>query len=655
MKNILKILSLIIMPIIAVCGCFTLTGCDLISFNWDLDEGFDTEDYVPPDYTFEVHSTQDRITVTLDGVGSYGQTSKLVALAPYQYLYTEEFKGLSEETQSNPIEIATYQCGTADQFVFDRYFDDVYDGIYYKYYILDELDEIIAGPMYCTQIEPEYTYEDTIVPKSIKGIMCEDVYRTEVADLGCSYTELNFVINGIVVPNEVMENGKIKTLNYTESVDPATGDLYITLDGNKERVYSKIYNGKKYYFRRDMPKNYNQAHSLDEYDEIIRRYTQEGIKVTLIVLMHAVNNQYVQPYFMNYPTLQTSATGRLVQVNTANQYGAGYWGALMEFLGERYSRADNSFGRVQTYVLGNEIDASSSWNNIVPPGHPPLTLENYVEEYEREMRIANQAIKQYHASNKVLVSITHYWTRKGYEYCPKDILDYMLIKTLSQGNYDYGFAVHPYGWDLPRADFWQGDLNQGDMTGSLYTSYITWSNLEVLELYLEQNNKLFNGQIRDVYLTEGGVASSRESDKTNFETTKNQQAAGVAYSYIKCSQLPCVKALIYYRLDDNHLDGAYFGLMGEGASFKKPSYNVYKYIDTQYWQDVANPYLQYISWSTWNGASFDPHGLNVGNVQTWRDTMGLFESKWDWFDDANWNEELIGIRHIREEEFIPDI
>lgn len=619
-----------------------LSSCAFIDFDWDVNDGFDNDDDVELPYSFDITATDSEIIIDLADVGSYGTEARLVSIPVYQYLYSETVRGLATEVAESPYFIDNYVCGTSTTITLDRYYNDG-DGIYNKYYVVDESGSILAGPMFCTKIAAKYTHEDPIIPTTKKGVMCENLKTPMVDDLGCSYTELNFWIDNMFVPNEVYEDGQVKQLHYVEGADNGDGTTTITRDGVTEEVAYVDYNGQRYYFRMD---------SIADYDDLISWYTNRNVKVTLIVLLNNVADKYKQPYYITYPA--TAGSNTHVQFNTSNRYGAGYWGAFMEFLGNRYSQsADAStskYGLVQTYVLGNEIDMSSSWNNIVGKGQPALTLENYIEEYEREMRIANQALKKYYALNKVLVSVTHHWAAVGEDYSPKDIIDYMTKKTIRQGNYDYGFAIHPYGKVLTNPAFWQTDTNVAGMNGSLNTSVITWTNLEVLQLYLEQPGKLCNGQIRHVYLTEGGVASTAGGLSQN-EKSKNQQAAGVAYAYYKISQLDCVQAFIYYRLLDHAGDGTYFGLVSDinVESSKKPAYYLYKYIDTQYSFEASNAYLKLITWTMSNGWQSISYGVEVGNVHSYQDTMGIFESRFDW--TAHWDENLI-IRRQIDEEFV---
>ena len=646
-----KIKKLCLMFFVFLFSISTFSGCALNYIEWNIMEGFDEEEYIPPDYNFEITAEKTKINIDISNVGVLGESATVVALKPNQYLYGENYTGLSDEVAAMPIEIANYECGTSKKLAINRYFSEANfaDGVYYKFYILNSSDEILAGPKFCTSFDSVYGNTVTLAaPKSKKGVSSEDVYTTEVAKIGASYTAINLLMDYMFAPNEFynMDTGLVEPIIYTEGKNEQ-GELTISNGTETWTAESYDYNGKRYYFRLDL----GGPVSLRSRDKILKAYTDAGIRVTVIMLLNNVydrNNKYIQPYHITYPA--TMGSNGYVQFNTSNSIGADYWAAFMEFLGKRYSQPNSKYGNVFSYVLGNEIDAPTQWNQIVAPNQPTLQLEDYLEEYERQMRIANTALKKYHDNSKVLISLTNRWTLAYNEYAPKQILDYITRKTLNEGNYDYGLASHPYGANLGVPNFWSNDLTYSSMNGSLNTSRITWSNLEVLQLYLEQQSKRCNGKIRSVYLTEGGVSSTGQGNSM-FEESINQQAAGVAYLYLKCAHLSCIETIMYYRLVDNPQENIYVGLYTSDY-IKKPAYNVLKYIDTNYWYDVSFPYLKYITWSVSLGPGLPPYtyGYDVGNISSYKDTMALYSSKFNW--QEVWNEDNIVKRIINEQDFI---
>ena len=653
-KRIVRILALLMMLII---GGALFAGCLFFQFSkYDPDDGFDDpNDYVEPDYAFAVSCTENKTTVALGNIGYYGDKAKLVYLKSYEYLYGEEEVGIAEETAATPTTVCEYECGTEATYSIDRYTTEGYDTVYCKFYVISDDGEILAGPVYATEIAPLYDHEEVVQTTGIKGVFTDWGHEKYIKELGCEHTETNFLVSGMIVPLETVDEntGAVTPIQYEEHLDENGKGYIIGPYGEPQNVESYYHNGKKYYFRTTAWNGFTT--NLYFYDDLLSSYTRDNIKVTLIVLLRLYTNQYEQPYFLTYEAARTSKTANYSAINTSNAYGAEYWAAFTEFIARRYSQEESAesarYGSVETYVLGNEIDQSSSWNNIVDTNkHEPLTAENYAVEYERMLRITNQSFKKVYARNVALISFTHFWNGKSgkNDYAPKELFDYVSAKTKREGNYDWGLAAHPYGADLTITNFWNSDQDASKgVTGSLNTTRITWSNLEVLQLYLEQPVKLCNGNVRSVYVTEGGV-SSGNSAGAQFAKTRDQQAAGVAYAYIKCTQLPCIKAINYYRLHDHPdetVQGIYFGLLTVNG-VPKPSYNVYKFIDTQYSDEVLDAYLEYIEWTKNENGSLVYYGTKYNTVFEWKDTMPLFISLFDW--DTRWDASKIVVRHSDE-------
>lgn len=654
-KKLFRLISILLFAILA-CGGFS--GCFLFkpADDGNVDDGFDDpNDYVEPDYTFTVACTTDQTVVTLNDVGYYGDTANVVYLKPYEYLYGEGQTGIAESKDATPTLVGEYECTTKAELSIPRYNAEGYDTVYCKFYVVVD-GTILAGPIYPTEIQPLNDHDEVVKVNGIKGIMFDFPYYDEVSKLGCEHMQLNCIASDMIVPLETYDEAtkQITPIEYEEHLDGDGKGYIIGPKGGIQYVESYVCNGTKYYFRSKTwscdGRTYN--HTVSYYDDLISRFTKQNVKITLIVLVWMDLNQYGEPYFLTYEAARTSKSSTYSAVNTSNPYGAGYWQAFMEFMSNRYSQEttakDAKYGTVESFIIGNEIDQFSQWNCIVDLNkHEMLSLEDYCSEYERTLRISNQAIKKHCERNISLVPLTHFWTASGWmtDYKPKEIFDFLSLKTRNEGNYNWGLAIHPYGADLTIPYFWSNDLGKG-VTGSLNTERITWTNLEVLQLYLEQPIKLCNGQVRDVYVTEGGVTSSdsRKND-VQYAKTKNQQAAGVAYAYYKSTQLSCIKTLNYWRLCDHRVEHAFFGLMTEDGVYK-PSYYVWKYIDTQYTWDYTARYLEYIGWSDNVNGTLVTVGAGVTPGFDWHYAMKIRATKFDW--DAHWDESKIITRYVDE-------
>ena len=194
---------------------------------------------------------------------------------------------------------------------------------------------------------------------------------------------------------------------------------------------------------------------------------------------------------------------------------------------------------------------------------------------------------------------------------------------------------------LSAAAFLEEEVGDNDLSGNINDSlYVTWTNLEILDIYLAQDHLLYDGEMRRVYLTEGGVSSGGYNSPT---ASKNAlcQAAGIAYAYYKAVSMDCIDAFIYYKLIDSAADGGgcNFGIYTDSME-KKISYEVFKYMDTQYSFDVANQYLSNIKFRK-DGTVYS---VANGNITSYRDIMDVCDSGFDW--DAQWSEAKIMTRNV---------
>ena len=579
-------------------------------------------------FSITASSNEDSIELDIkdDGDSFFedGFVLDVVMLKPYEYYKGEEDRGVTYQSTEydEGVIVGTYTVGENSTLSVNRVSDTTgyYDNLYCKSILASE-GELVAGPFSVSNIDSERDFKQKIVVDSKKGILNQG--NDMVLDLGCSWTEYNVMINTLVYPNEYVDgNGEVVSIDNSGL--------------SSEEAIRFTSNGKTYYFRKS---------EINTIDNNLLFCKENNIKAVLILYSTRISDQFYSPYFMTYPAVRDYTRGHLWATDTSTELGAGYFTAVMEFLAERYSREDGEFGYAHRFVIGNEIDISWDWNPVVNyDTTEALPLTQYVEEYARLLRIAEQATKKYYSDSMVLVSTCHYWA--GYRtgvgaYGSKQIYDYLNAKISYQGNYNWGMASHPYPIDLTDATFLTTESRSPAISGDEEeTIYITWTNLELLDLYLAKEEYLFNGEMRRVYLTEGGVSSGHYSSP-RYEQNLLNQAAGVAYAYYKSVTLDCVDAFIYYKAVDSEADGGgcNFGVVKDNGEIK-PSYDVLKYIDTQYSFVVANQYLAQLKFR-YDGKT---HSVSNGKITSYKDTMRIFDSKFDF--DKMWSIDKIITREI---------
>lgn len=560
--------------------------------------------------------------------------TEVYMLKGYEYFQEEKnedkfFTGLSESFVEfdEKYKVGDYTLGSNQTIELNRFDSDGYDNLYSKFYVVRN-NKIIKGSVFVTEVDPLVNSKPILNIKSKKGLFGEDYESFK--DLNCSYTVLNLDLNGFIYPNEVFE-----------------GDRAIEIDHPDEsKVYTFISNGSTYYFNKE---------KVDELDKKTKKYYELGANISLAIICSVNTNEEQFPSKMTY--LPYAAQGAsLMGQNTSNKYGFDYYIACIEFINYRHSLYNFEKGYISNYVIGNEIDFPQSYNRISDKQSP---IDVYMEEYSRLLRIANLASKKYCNLTTVCMPITHNWgkTEKNVllnevqGYAPLDLVEWLNKRSKLQGDFNWGLAPHSYCRSLPsnsiyELDTWYGGdditstkggktigMNQYPTNTKNHqaTAMITFSNLEVLDIYLHQDNLKVNGSLRPVYLTESGI-SSCELPGSNINELRKTQAACIALAYYKVSQLESICGFSYYRCADHEIEAsayANFGILDIYGD-KKEAYNLWKYIDTQYSEKVANKYLDYLSYYD-NGKVYHAKGT----VKSYQEILNIFGTDYD-FSNFDW-------------------
>jgi hypothetical protein len=310
------------------------------------------------------------------------------------------------------------------------------------------------------------------------------------------------------------------------------------INNENKSVDSIEVNGNTYYI--------NTAY-VSQLDSRLARYEKMGVNVVGICISFVETEPGAQyPRSLKYIDDARWTNG----FNTSNDLGRDYFIAGMEYLANRYSKGGK--GLICNYVIGNEIDYAYDWNEVIPNVHKDgeklpargskylrpgeiettVSLDTYMEEYSRALRLANLAVKKYSDDITVSVSLSKEWTKsKGEQqnakpstnkridsYRPKEILDWLNYYTKKQGDFDWALTPHNYPVASGNAAAIETGLKpyqdheddkeaqysvvvSGNYNDSLM---ITQTNMEVLQMYLDQSHNLYNGTARSIYLTENG-------------------------------------------------------------------------------------------------------------------------------------------------------
>lgn len=443
-------------------------------------------------------------------------------------------------------------------------------------------DTVLGDPVYPTDIRfrpantSAYPRTDTI-----KGLSLADM-TDDAEQLGVQHAGINVVVDFLMLKG------------------PGGPGTYLTFDSG----------GQTYYFDK------GQVTSLDRQ---VRALTSNGVIVNFILLLLKTGNPNSAWPILVDPDADQSQ-GTVFAFNTKTAEGVRYVRAAFEFLASRYERADEKYGRVTDFVVGNEVDAAWVWYQM-----GDQTLDRFVEYYGRALRLMYLAARRYYIDPRVYVSLELHWNSSANPDLPlrsyngRDILDGLNATGKAEGDYPWNVAYHPYPEDLFNPRTW----NDPDATNSFDSPDITFKNVQILPEYLRQPAQLFQGHQRHIILSEQGC-------NTPGDTLDDQklQAACYAYAYYKIFFAGGIDAFNYHREVDHPAEGGLrLGLwtwdpdnpIVAGINMPgQPKYihNVFKYIDTARSLDVTKFALPIIGITDWKQAipNFDPAKLAVRDI-----------------------------------------
>ncbi len=351
---------------------------------------------------------------------------------------------------------------------------------------------------------------------------------------------------------------------------------------------SHEFNGKTYYINEQF---------IYGFDERIKKCTEAGIKPSFVLLIPYLQNEELKRIF-DHPD---AFLGNYSMANVTSPEGIEYYTALIDFLAERYSRPDQEFGRLDQWIIHNEVDAHTNWTHA---GQKPVEL--YTQIYDRSMRMVHYTIRKHNPTAKVFASFTKHFNSKAssnQNFKSRDVLDTQLRLNKKEGDYEWNIGWHAYPTNLFNPLVWRDSKTLTQFNYN--TPEITPRNIEMIDSYVRQKNALYNGKkVRTVLLSENGFNSNPNSNPNANETT---QSAAIAYFWKKVhNRLPAIENIQYHRWVDNaNLDlsfGLWTRLEGtfDGFDEKKESWYVWEAAGTANEDSFFEPYKAVIGINDWS-------------------------------------------------------
>lgn len=347
-----------------------------------------------------------------------------------------------------------------------------------------------------------------------------------------------------------------------------------------------VYNGKSYYF--------NQK-NVAEFDSTFLATSRRGI-VTAAILLVDKAEKCPDPEIgrlLQHPDMDPA--GIYSMPNMTNAASVDCYAAALDFLASRYSRPDKKYGRLNHWIMHNEVDAGWEWTNM---GEKTASL--FMDAYLKSMRMCYSIARKYNPYSEVFITLTHYWAWTSHPrfYPSKDLMEILLQYTKAEGDFEWAMAQHPYPQSLFEPKTWL----DSQVNYTFNSQLITFKNLEVLNAWIKLPEVLYQGKKkRTLWLSENGT-NSRSYSKEDLDN----QAAGFAYTWKKMQVLDGIDGFQWHNWMDNRKEGGLrIGLRRfpddeTEPSGAKPVWYVFKAADTKNEAAVFDQYKKIIGISDWD-------------------------------------------------------
>ncbi len=319
--------------------------------------------------------------------------------------------------------------------------------------------------------------------------------------------------------------------------------------------------GQTFYFYKDR---------LSALDHRVKSLTEAGMNVYFNIVMGKSESGDLD--FLYLGNDQSSAS--LFAINTTTVPSSRYFIAFSEFMTERYSSENAENGFVPGYILGYEVNTTGMWNHAGDIG-----FEDYVRYYENAYRILHSALKSKFANGRVFISVSNLFSadEATSDFGAKSFLDTFAQNIKAGGDIDWALAINPYASDPANTEFWLDE----NATHTPDTPYLTMKNLDVLSEFMKNEPLLYNGDVRNIIISEFGINGNYDDARNN-----DCQAGAYALAYAIADQNKDIDAFIYYRHVDYPAEPVHLGLWTSNAvtplspENKKSIYEIFRNADT---------------------------------------------------------------------------
>lgn len=451
------------------------------------------------------------------------------------------------------------------------------DLLFHRFVVTDDQGQPLGDAQWVTDVSQltAGVAHDMPWPESIKGVS-NPVDFDDLVDLDIKHVHVNFLLPSLFLDEDAPDPGP----EFTREV-----------------------NGHTLRF---------SPETIAEWDADLIRMTQDGVNVIAVFLNQLQEGAQNSDPLVHPATDIDNAPFNLGAFSLDDAKATSMFVGALSFLAERYSRADQKYGWLGGYIIGNEVDSHWTWHNM-----GPVDMETLADHHIDELRLAWLAIRQHHADPGVYVSLTHSWARPNSRAALKNCGGKELLirlTELSQAGGDFGWdvAYHPYPQNLFEPRFWNDQMAMFGYDSPM----ITFKNIELLPEYLKRPEMTYQGEPRRVILSEQGLHMPKGEDGELI------QAAAIALAYYRIEHTPGIDAFILHRhVDVEGEGGLLLGLrhlvtdnagptLGEtvvdssnqALGEKKKSWYTFQAAETDAWPQSSDYALKVAGYDSWDDA-----------------------------------------------------
>jgi len=297
------------------------------------------------------------------------------------------------------------------------------------------------------------------------------------------------------------------------------------------------FNGKTYYFRREI---------MELYERFSKPVTDRGMPflIRFINRFHYQNFDGSEELFslLSHPDYEPDFEAvEMSAFNLRTEEGFLLYCACLDFLFARYCAPDSPYGWAIMMDIGNEVNAPGMWHNM-----GETECGDFMEEYSVSLRLAWLLSRKYYAHYRINISLEHNVNIPDRPdpmrfYPARECLDHLLRCCRRDGDFDWGVAAHPYPENAFHPDFYHDER----AVFSLDTPKITLKNMEVWPAMLSSPAFLYRGQPRRVIFDEQGFHTD-DSDPS----MEDKGAYGFVLAWLKMRRQPNIDLLLMHRYAD---------------------------------------------------------------------------------------------------------